>query len=175
MAKIDTARHDPNRSQQTVWPSGEQVKITALVANPKNPRTHSRQQIRKIAASIEQFGFVKPVLIDATNDVIAGHGRVTTVQNLGWETVPTLRIEHLSDADMRAYILVDNRLAEDAGWDEDILAIELQGLIDLDVSIELTGFELAEVDRIIEGQWRAVSTETNIADDPCRSTKMPLG
>lgn len=144
----------------------EQVKITALVANPKNPRTHSRQQIRKIAASIEQFGFVNPVLIDATNSIIAGHGRVTAAQTLGWETVPTLRVEHLSDADKRAYILADNRLAEDAGWDEDILAIELQGLIDLDVSIELTGFELAEVDRIIEGQGRAVSTEADTADDP---------
>jgi len=141
----------------------ELVDIERLVPNDRNARTHNLRQIRKIAASIERFGFVNPVLIDAEDGIVAGHGRVEAAKRLGLEKVPTLRVEHLSDADKRAYILADNRLAEDAGWDEDILAIELQGLIDMDVSIELTGFELAEVDRIIEGQG---SSASDMVEDP---------
>ena len=143
----------------------EQIKIDRLVPNPRNARTHNRRQIKKIASSIERFGFVNPVLVDADNGIVAGHGRVEAARYLGLATVPTLRVDHLSDADKRAYILADNRLAEDAGWDHDMLAIELQGLIDLDVSIELTGFELAEVDRIIEGQGSLSPENTDPADE----------
>ena len=153
-------KHDKNlRNNNAVngLAGTELVDIERLVPNDRNARTHNLRQIKKIAASIQQFGFVNPVLIDAENGIVAGHGRVEAAKRLGLEKVPTLRVEHLSDADKRAYILADNRLAEDAGWDEDILAIELQGLIDMDVSIELTGFELAEVDRIIEGQGSSAS------------------
>ena len=124
--------------------------INRLKPHDRQARTHSQRQIRKIAASIERFGFVNPVLIDADNCIIAGHGRLEAAKTLGWTEVPTLCVDHLSDAEKRAYILADNRLAEDAGWDPEILAIELQGLIDIDFSVELTGFELAEVDQIIE-------------------------
>ena len=141
-----------------------QVDINRLKANPRNARTHNKRQIKKIAASIDRFGFVNPVLIDEDYGIVAGHGRVEAAKSLGWKNVPTLRVEHLSDADKRAYILADNRLAEDAGWDEEILAIELQGLIDLDVSIELTGFDLAEVDRIIEGQGASISEQADALD-----------
>ena len=135
------------------WPEGTRsVAVSELKPYERNARTHSRRQIKKIAASIEQFGFLNPVLADENYRIIAGHGRVSAAKLLGWTQVPMLRIEHLSEAEKRAYILADNRLAEDAGWDQDMLAIELQGLIELDFSIELTGFEMAEVDFVLDGE-----------------------
>src|SRR6516165_3794035 len=113
--------------------------ISELASNPRNARTHSPRQIQEIARSIERFGFNNPVLIDERNQIIAGHGRIEAAKLLGRERVPTLRIGHLSDQDKRAFIIADNRLAEKAGWDPEILAIELQGLIELDFDVELTG------------------------------------
>src|SRR5262249_49149384 len=119
--------------------------ISDLATNPRNARTHSPRQIQEIARSIERFGFNNPVLIDERNQIIAGHGRVEAAKLLGRERVPTLRIGHLSDQDKRAFIIADNRLAEKAGWDPEILAIELQGLIELDFDVELAGFSIPEV------------------------------
>lgn len=116
----------------------------------RNARVHSKKQIRQIAASIERFGFVNPVLIGADDAIIAGHGRVEAAKLLGCKTVPTLQIGHLSAAERRAYILADNKLALNAGWDNALLAIELQGLLDDDFDIDLTGFSIAEIDFIIE-------------------------
>src|SRR3974377_2597268 len=124
------------------------VKITPvreLRPHPNNARTHSRKQVKQIAKSIEKFGFWNPVLVDDAKQIIAGHGRVEAAKLLGLEVVPTCLICHLSEAEKRAYILADNKLAENAGWDRELLAIELQGLIELDVDIELTGFENAGV------------------------------
>jgi DNA modification methylase len=115
-----------------------------------NARTHSLKQIRQIAKSIERFGFCNPVLIDDNKQIVAGHGRVEAAKTIGMENVPTVRLSHLSDADKRAYILADNKLAEKAGWDREILAIELQALIDLNFEIELTGFETAEIDLLLD-------------------------
>ncbi len=112
----------------------------------RNARTHSRKQVRQIADSIEQFGFTNPVLVSDDGEIIAGHGRVEAAKLLGLKTVPTLRLSHLSAEERRAYVLADNKLALNAGWDQDILAIELQALIDLDFDVSLTGFSLAEVD-----------------------------
>ena len=113
---------------RTSWPAGtEVVAISALQRYGNNARTHSRRQIKKVAASIERFGFVNPVLIDQDNLIIAGHGRVAAARRLGWKEVPALRVEHLSETEKRAYILADNRLAEEAGWNQEMLAIELQG------------------------------------------------
>jgi len=112
----------------------------------RNARTHSRKQIRQIADSIERFGFTNPVLVSDEGEIIAGHGRVEAAKLLGLATVPTLRLSHLSAEERRAYVLADNKLALNAGWDQDILAIELQALIDLDFDVTLTGFSLAEVD-----------------------------
>ena len=139
--------------------------ISDLRPYQRNARTHSRRQINKIAASIERFGFVNPVLIDESGQIIAGHGRVAAAKLPGWTEVPVLEIEHLSEAEKRAYILADNRLAEDAGWDKEMLAIELQGLIDLDFTIELTGFETAEVDIILEEAAEAEAPDRNIEDE----------
>src|SRR5215471_19204144 len=128
----------------------EFTRVRELRSYPNNARTHSRKQIRQIAKSIEKFGFCNPVLIDDSKQIVAGHGRVEAAKLLGIDAVPTCRLSHLSEADKRAYILADNRLAEKAGWDKELLAIELQGLIELDVEIELTGFEMPEIDIILE-------------------------
>ena len=118
---------------------------------PGNARTHSPKQIKQISRSIERFGFNNPVLVDDDDQIIAGHGRVEAAKLLNLKTVPTVRLSHLSETEKKAYILADNRLAEKAGWDNEVLAIELQGLIDLGFDVLLTGFEPAETDIIFEG------------------------
>ncbi len=112
----------------------------------RNARTHSRRQVRQIADSITRFGFTNPVLTDDAGGIIAGHGRVAAAQLLGITEVPTIALSHLSPEERRAYVLADNKLAENAGWDRETLAIELQGLIDIGFDLELTGFSLAEID-----------------------------
>jgi DNA modification methylase len=115
-----------------------------------NARTHSKAQIRKIAESIRSFGFTNPILIDAQDRIVAGHGRVQAAKLLKMTEVPTIRLESLTPAQVRAYVLADNRLAEDAGWDQAILKIELQNIIlDGEIDVSLTGFEIGEIDLII--------------------------
>jgi hypothetical protein len=126
------------------------MRVCELRPYPNNARTHSKKQVRQIANSIAKFGFCNPVLIDDDKQIIAGHGRVEAAKLLDIAAVPTCRLSHLSEADKRAYILADNKLAEKAGWDKQLLAIELQYLIDLDVEIELTGFEIPEIDIVLE-------------------------
>jgi DNA modification methylase len=121
-----------------------------LTAYKNNARAHSKKQISQIARSIQRFGFNNPVLVDDSGQIIAGHGRVEAAKLLGLNEVPTLCLSHLSDADKRAYVLADNRLAEKAGWDREILAIELQALIDLDFDVELAGFEAPYVDMVLD-------------------------
>ena len=123
---------------------------TELRRRERNPRTHSPKQIRQIAASIEEFGFVNPVLIDGSNGIIAGHGRVEAAKLLGMTAIPTVCADHLAPAQVRAYVIADNRLAELAGWDRKLLAIELQELsVELDFDVAITGFETAEADILI--------------------------
>ena len=131
----------------------------------RNARTHSPKQIAEIAASIKAFGFNNPVLVDKDGGIAAGHGRVEAAKLLGIATVPTIRLDHLSDAQKRAYILADNKLAEKAGWDREILAIELQHLmeVDLDFDIVATGFELPEID-VLFGELEAKSAKADPAD-----------
>ena len=128
----------------------QNLPIETLRPYQGNARTHSKRQIRQIANSIQRFGFCNPVLIDNQRQIIAGHGRVAAARLLGVDQIPTVELAHLSDAEKRAYILADNRLAEKAGWDREILAIELQALVDLDFEVELTGFETAEIDLVLE-------------------------
>jgi 16S rRNA G966 N2-methylase RsmD len=131
-------------------PKLEMLPTEALRPYDRNARTHSRKQLRQIAESIKRFGFCNPVLIDDQRQIIAGHGRVAAAKQLGLSVVPTVRLSHLTEAEKRAYIVADNRLAKKAGWDREILAIELQALIDLDFEVELTGFETAEIDLVLE-------------------------
>jgi ParB-like chromosome segregation protein Spo0J len=120
---------------------------------PRNARTHSRKQIKQIAESIRLFGFTNPVLIDGENSILAGHGRVEAARQLGMTAVPCLRVNHLSPAEKRAYVLADNKLALNAGWDEELLALELQELMDADIEFDvgIMGFSIAEVDQLVEG------------------------
>jgi DNA modification methylase len=125
--------------------------ISTLKPNPRNARTHSRRQIDQIAESIRTFGFNNAILIDADGMIIAGHGRLEAAKKLGMTEVPTVCLSHMSEAQKRAYILADNRLAEKAGWDEEILAIEFQTLFEIapELDLTITGFEIAEIDLII--------------------------
>jgi hypothetical protein len=116
-------------------------------------RTHSRKQIRQIAESIGRFGFTNPVLIDDENRILAGQGRVEAARERGISTVPCLRFGHLSATETRAYVLADNKLALNAGWDEELLGLELKELMESDIEFDvgLTGFSIAEVDQLVEG------------------------
>jgi DNA modification methylase len=123
-----------------------------LRANPSNARTHSKHQIRQIAHSIDTFGFLSPILTDADNLIVAGHGRLAAARLLGLASVPTVPVKHLSSDQLRAFLIADNRIAQNAGWDEEILAIEFQHLLSMDANFDVTvsGFEMSEVDLIIE-------------------------
>lgn len=138
----------------------------ALKPRATNPRTHSKKQIRQIADSIERFGFTNPVLIDHAGGVIAGHGRIEAATLLGIEKVPTIRLEDLTEGEIRAYVIADNKLAENAGWDRELLAIELQGLIEpnIDFDVTITGFEMPEIDILI-GELSSADEEEDPADE----------
>jgi DNA modification methylase len=138
--------------------------VDDLVPYQGNARTHSRRQIAQIAGSIELFGFINPVVIDGSNQIIAGHGRIAAAKKLGLTSVPTLRIEHLSDNELRAYVLADNRLAEKAGWDRELLAIELQHLTEIEFDTGIIGFETPEID-IILNEAKEARGEVESPDD----------
>jgi DNA modification methylase len=128
----------------------EMLPLHALRPYGRNARTHSKHQIRQIAASIKRFGFTNPILVSDDYVIIAGHGRFEAAKLLGLAGVPVVRLSHLSEDERRAYVLADNRLAEKAGWDREILAIELQELIALNFEIDLTGFAMPEIDLILD-------------------------
>jgi DNA modification methylase len=131
----------------------EYLKAVDLRPYPRNARMHSKKQIRQIADSIKRFGFTNPILIDEHGMVLAGHGRVEAARLIGMIEVPCLRFEHMSRAEKRAYILADNKLALNAGWDEDLLAEELKELLAEDIGFDLsvTGFSIAEIDGMVDG------------------------
>jgi ParB-like chromosome segregation protein Spo0J len=123
----------------------EQVKIEALIPYARNSRTHSDGQVAQIAASIKEFGFTNPVLIDETGSIIAGHGRVMAARKLGLADLPSIRLTHLTEAQKRAYVIADNKLALNAGWDDEMLAVELTDLKDMDFNLDMTGFIAEEI------------------------------
>ncbi len=129
-------------------PKVEAIPVSALRPYPGNPKTHSKAQVRQLAKSIEAFGFIVPLVVDSTNVVVAGHGRLAAAKLNEMDVVPVIRVEHLSGAELRAYRLADNKIAENAGWDHGLLTIELNGIRDLDVTLdlELTGFDTGEID-----------------------------
>ena len=131
----------------------EYLPVRALRLDPKNPRSHSDKQVRQIAHSIQVFGFNVPVLVDGNLRVIAGHGRVRACAELGIQEVPTIKLEHLTDSQVRAFMIADNRLTENSTWDERLLAEQFKAFseVELDFSIEATGFDVGEIDVIVEG------------------------
>jgi len=125
------------------------VSTTDLIPYANNPRTHSDQQVAQVAASIQEFGFNNPILIDEHNSIIAGHGRLAAAQKLNMNIVPTILLEGLSEAQRKAYVIADNKLTENGGWDYDLLAVEIDRLKELDIDVNLTGFEPKEVNTIL--------------------------
>ena len=142
------------------------VKITELKPYPKNARTHSPKQIHQIAKSIKTFGFTNPVLIDKDNCILAGHGRVEAAKMAGLTEVPVVQISHLTPAQKKAYIVADNRLAELAGWDKDLLRVELEELqaIDCDFDLTVTGFDTADIDVILQPDSSPQAEEANFLE-----------
>lgn len=142
----------------------EHTAIAELVPYAGNARTHSEDQVAQIAASIKEFGFNNPVLIDKDNGIIAGHGRVMAAGKLGLHSVPTVTLDHLNDAERRAYILADNRLALNAGWDEAILASELQRL-ESEIDLDLLGFDDDELTALLNSQELEPMTDEDAVPD----------
>ncbi|MCC7251163.1 DNA methyltransferase [Hyphomicrobium sp.] len=149
-------------------PRIEQRSVHSLKAAERNARVHSAKQIRQIAESIRSFGFVNPILVDQADRVVAGHGRVEAARKLGLASVPVLCLSHLSDAELRAYAVTDNRLAELSGWDNDILALELADLVTLDCDFDMsvTGFDHAEIDLVIQKREKTSDPQDEIPAVP---------
>jgi len=141
----------------------EQVAVEQLLPYKRNARVHPKKQIRQIAASIKEFGFNNPVLVDRRGEILAGHGRVEAAKILGLRAVPVIRIEHLTEEQKRAFVIADNKIALNAGWDLDMLALDLKELSNLDLAfdLEITGFDTAEIDFLVDGLTKQSKA------DPC--------
>lgn len=150
-----------------VFPEYKTVKVANLVPYARNSRTHSAEQVAQIAASIREFGFTNPLLIDEQGGIIAGHGRLLAAQKLGFDEVPAITLQGLSDAQKKAYVIADNKLALNAGWDDEMLRVEFMELQEMGFDLELTGFSLDEIaglqiDEIEEG----LTDEDAVPDAP---------
>ena len=148
----------------------EQLKTADLVPYARNSRTHDEAQVAQIAGSIREFGFTNPILIDAENGIIAGHGRVMAARKLGLEKVPCIRLSHLTEAQRRAYVIADNKLALNAGWDEEMLALELADLREMDFDLGLMGFDADE----IEAALNPPEPSDGLSDDYTHKVDAPV-
>ncbi len=137
----------------------EMADINRLVPYARNARTHSKEQILQLRSSLREFGFVNPVIVDKDYNIIAGHGRVLAAKAEGMTEVPCVFVEHLTEAQKKAYILADNRLALNAGWDEELLALEFADLKDLGFDLEVTGFDAAEIEKLFAGSDKDVQDD----------------
>lgn len=138
------------RARGVTFPKHRVARLDSLIPYVNNARTHSPAQISKIAASIKEFGFTNPILTDGKRGIVAGHGRVLAALKLGLDTVPTIELSHLSKAQRRAYVIADNRLALDAGWDDELLTLELGELRDDGFDLSLLGFDAPEFRALFE-------------------------
>jgi len=143
------------------------IATTDVIPYANNPRTHSDQQVAQVAASIKEFGFNNPILLDEHNGIIAGHGRLAAAQKLGMDLVPTITLAGLTEAQRKAYVIADNKLTENGGWDYDLLAVEIERLKELDVDIDLTGFDPTELDTILEPEIvEGLTNEDEVPEAP---------
>tara|TARA_R100000951_G_scaffold101440_1_gene93032 strand:+ start:75 stop:1307 length:1233 start_codon:yes stop_codon:yes gene_type:complete len=152
----------------------EYLEVESLIPYARNSRTHSDEQVAQVAASIKEFGFTNPVLVDQDGMIIAGHGRTLAAQRLQMKEVPCLRLSHLSEAQKRAYVIADNKLALNAGWDDELLAVELRDLKDSDFDLSLTGFgddELADL--LAEALEEGLTDEDSVPEAPETPVTVP--
>ncbi len=156
-------------------PQIESVNIADLIPYARNSRTHSDEQVAQIAASIREFGFTNPVLIDADGGIIAGHGRIMAARKLGLADVPCIRLGHLTEAQKRAYVIADNKLALNAGWDNEMLLVEFAELKDLDFDLDLTGFNGDEIDALTPQQVQEGLTDEDATPDLPEDPKTKAG
>jgi ParB-like chromosome segregation protein Spo0J len=155
-----------------LWP------VERLVPYARNPRTHSPEQVAQIAASITEFGFNNPVLVDSAAGVIAGHGRLQAARQLGLKEVPVIVLDHLNEHQRRAYLLADNRLSELAGWDNELLALELKDLSDAGFDATLAGFDTKEIEAYlasleVETPENEQTGEEEIQEPPAQAITQP--
>lgn len=150
--------------------------VSELIPYARNARTHSDEQIERIANSIKEFGWTNPILIDGENGIIAGHGRILAARKLGIEKVPTIELSGLTEAQKRAYIIADNRLALDAGWDEDILKLEFAELEKEGFELSKTGFSDEEINEMMADLDREVAGVEDIdTPEPPKNPKTKRG
>ena len=164
-----------SKTKSTDIPAYKNIPVVDLIPYARNCRTHSEAQVQQIAASIKEFGFINPIVIDSDNGIIAGHGRLLAAHKLGLKSVPCLAVGHLTKTQKQAYIIADNKLAINSGWDNDLLRVELEELKDDGFNIDIIGFDenelkniflrdfSSDVDSVCEEQppdfWIAVSFE----------------
>ena len=141
-----------------------QKKVTELIPYVNNSRTHSDEQVAQIAASIKEFGWTNPILVDGDNSIIAGHGRLLAARKLGYKEVPTIELKDLTETQKKAYIIADNKLALNAGWDNEILSIELGSLQSANFDIELLGFDAIELSDLFDEQIKELKSNTEEID-----------
>ena len=151
------------------------VDIKTLIPYARNSRTHSEAQVAQIAASIKEFGWTNPILIDGDNGVIAGHGRLLAARKLGQSQVPVIELGHLSPAQKRAYVIADNQLAMNAGWDTAMLTLELTDLQDADFDLDLLGFDPKELSKLLEPEQVEGLTDEDAVPDVPEEPKTKLG
>jgi ParB-like chromosome segregation protein Spo0J len=144
-----------------------------LIPYARNPRTHTDAQVAQIAASIREFGWTNPVLVDAASGIIAGHGRVLAAHKLGLGRVPVIELAHLSEAQKRAYVLADNQLALNAGWDEALLRLELADLSELGFDLRLIGFGEGELERLLAGSKEGLTEDDEAPPLPEQAVTRP--
>lgn len=149
--------------------------VDALIPYARNARTHSPEQVQKLAGSIKEFGFINPVIISDDGCVLAGHGRIMAAQKLGIKQVPCVVESHLTEAQKKAYILADNRLALDSGWDEEMLKIEISELKEMDFNLDSIGFDGVEIDEIFKDHDVQEFTENLTEDKDTHSKELDLG
>ena len=148
-----------------------QKKVTELIPYVNNSRTHSDEQVAQIAASIKEFGWTNPILVDGTNGIIAGHGRLLAARKLGYKDVPTIELSDLTETQKKAYIIADNRLALNAGWDNEMLTIELNDLLADGFALEMLGFDPKELSALLEPEViEGLTDEDAVPDVPDEPT-----
>jgi ParB-like chromosome segregation protein Spo0J len=155
-------------------PPYKSVLVSELLPYAKNARTHSPAQVSQLAASIEEFGFISPVIIDGEKGIVAGHGRVLAAKKLGRKEVPCIEVDWLSDEQRRAFILADNKLALNAGWDEALLKEELEALSSLEIDLSLTGFSDLEIQSLtFDGNFEPTSEDDQGKLDEVKKSTCP--